>query len=187
MSDVDENGEADSAGVTAADSHHDGSDSSTADIEARMERVLQMLVWVGDHDVALGLRSLTVGELALQPLAIRTALQALRRKRDPMTFLGQPQYRPTTPLVAEAVSEACQDAVISALGEAADNPDRSQLLAAIEAVRKTFPVSTIGLMLAFVSVTDMAAADLCDDILRSEAMFKIPTSVNPAGADTQSS
>ena len=137
-------------------------------IEARMERLLRMLLWVGDPDVARSLRRLSVADLNLQPLTIRTALQALKRKRDPTTFLAQSQYRPTVPLVAE---------VVSALGEAADHPDRAQLLRALEEVRDRFPVSTVALTLSYVSVTDMVAADLCDEILESEEQFQVPASV----------
>jgi hypothetical protein len=147
--------------------------------EARMERILQILLWVGNPDVARALRSMRPAEVTMQPLPIRTALQALRKKRDPVTFLVQDQYRRTIPLVAEAAAEACQDAVIDALGEAADNPDRAQLLTAIEKIRDDFPVSTIALMLAYVSITDMAAADLCDEILQTEESFAIPASVAP--------
>jgi hypothetical protein len=183
MNHVDESGSAKSDDMAPSDAQDVGSEPSPSDIEARMDRLRRMLLWVGDHDVARGLRSLTVGELSLQPLAIRTALQALRRKRDPVSFLGQPQYRPTIPLVAEAVSEACQDAAISALGEAADNPDRAQLLAAIEEIKDSFPTSTIALMLAFVSVTNMEAADLCDSILKSEAVFQVPAAFAQTGTD----
>ncbi|HEY7946482.1 MAG TPA: hypothetical protein VID75_02335 [Acidimicrobiales bacterium] len=141
----------------------------------RMERLLRILLWVGDADVARGLRSFPVAEFGKQPVAIRTALLALRRKRDPATALLQPQYRPTAPLVAEAVSESCTDAVVSALGDAADEPDRQQLLDALEQIRDQFPASMVALMLAYVSVTDMPAADLCDEILASDERFT-PTS-----------
>jgi hypothetical protein len=80
-------------------------------------------------------------------------------------------------LVAEVVSEACQEAVVSALGEAADHPDRAQLLRALEEVRDRFPESTVALTLSYVSVTDMVAADLCDEILESEEQFQVPASV----------
>ncbi|HVC71204.1 MAG TPA: hypothetical protein VNC61_13190 [Acidimicrobiales bacterium] len=153
------------------------SDSSTSDIDARMERLLRILLWVGDADVARGLRSLSVAEIDKQPLAIRTAMRTLRRKRDPATVLTQPQYRPTVPLVAEAVSEDCVDAVVTALGDAADEPDRQQLLDAIEQIRDRFPARAIALMLAYVSVTDMAASDLCDEILESDPTFTVPPSV----------
>lgn len=149
-------------------------DSSTSVMEARMERLLRMVLWVGDADVARGLRSFPVSEFGKQPLAIRTALLALRRKRDPATALVQPQYRPTVALVAEAVSEACMDAVVSALGDAADHPDGQQLLAALEEIRDRFPASAAALMLAYVSVTDMVAADLCDEILEADERFTIP-------------
>jgi hypothetical protein len=144
--------------------------------EARLERLLPILLWVGDQGVARTLRSLSDAELKQQSLPVRTAIHALRRKRDPTAFLTQPQYRSTVPLIADAVSEACQDAVVSALGDAADDPDLLQLLAALEEVRDQFPVSVVALMLAYVSMTDMAAADVCDEILESEERFKVPVS-----------
>jgi hypothetical protein len=144
---------------------------SAEEVEARMERLRQILLWVGDAEVARGLRSLPVTEFDSQPLAIRTALRALRRKRDPATALLQPQYRPTAPLVAEAVSEPCTEAVVTALGDAADEPDRQQVLLALEEVGDRFPASMIALMLAYVAVTDMAAADVCNGILTSDARY----------------
>ncbi len=146
-------------------------DSSTSVREARLERLRRILLWVGNAEVARHLRSFPVAEFEKQPVAVRTALLALRRKRDPATALMQPQYRPTVPLVAEAVSEACMDAVVTALGEAADQPDRQQLLDALEEIGDLFPASTVALMLAYVSVTDMVAADLCDEILESDERF----------------
>jgi hypothetical protein len=144
---------------------------SASEIEARLERLQRILLWVGDAEVARGLRSLPVTEFDAQPLAIRTALRALRRKRDPTTALLQPQYRLTAPLVAEAISEPCTDAVVTALGDAAEEPDRHQVLQAIEEVQDRFSASMIALMLAYVSVTDMAAAEVCDEILTSDARF----------------
>jgi hypothetical protein len=140
-------------------------------IAARMERLQQMLLWVGDADVARRLRSLPLAEFDNQSLPIRTALRALRRKNDPATALLQPHYRPTAPLVAEAVSEPCMEAVVTALGDAAEEPDRQQVLAAVEEVQDSFPASMIALMLAYVSVTDMAAADVCAEILASDERF----------------
>jgi hypothetical protein len=140
-------------------------------IKARMERLQQILLWVGDADVARGLRSLPVAEFDTQPLAVRTALRALRRKREPATVLQQPQYRFTAPLVAEAVSEPCMDAIVTALGDAADEPKHDQVLEAIEEIQDRFPASMIALLLAYVSVTDMAAADVCDEILASDERF----------------
>src|SRR5579872_131572 len=140
-------------------------------IAARMERLRQILLWVGDADVARGLRSLPASEFDSQPVAVRTALRTLQRKRDPATALQQPQYRFTAPLVAEAISEPCVDAVVTVLGEAADAPDRQQVLAAIEKIQDRFPASMIALMLAYVSVTDMAAADVCDEILAADERF----------------
>jgi hypothetical protein len=154
-----------------AEADDSGADTSASVIAARFERLLRILLWVGDADVARALRSLPVSEFDSQPLAVRTALRTLRRKRDPATALQQPQYRPTAPLVAEALSEPCTDAVVTALGDAADAPDRPQVLAAIEEIQDRFPSSMIALMLAYISVTDMAAADVCDEILTSDERF----------------
>ncbi|HEY5026237.1 MAG TPA: hypothetical protein VII76_14775 [Acidimicrobiales bacterium] len=144
--------------------------------EARLERLLPMLVWVGDHEVVQTLRGLSEEELKQQSVAVRTAIHALRRKRDPTAFLTQPQYRSTVPLIADAVSVACQDAIVAALGDSADEPDRPQLLAALEEVGDKFPVSTVALTLAYVSVTTMPAADLCDELLGSDERFTPPGS-----------
>jgi hypothetical protein len=149
-------------------------DSSPSTRQARLERLLPVLQWVGDREVARTVRSLSEAELKEQSLAVRTALHALKKKQNPTAFLNQPQYRSTIPLVADAVSVACQDAVVAALGDAADEPDRAQLLAALDEVWDQYPVSVIALMLAYVSVTDMAAADVCDELLESDERFKIP-------------
>lgn len=146
-------------------------DDTESVIAARMERLEQILLWVGDAEVARSLRSLPVAEFDNQSLPIRTALRALRRKSDPATALRQPQYRPTAPLVAEAVSEPCMDAVVAALGDAAEEPDRQQVLDAVAEVADRFPTSMLALMLAYVSVTDMPAADVCDEILTSDERF----------------
>ena len=177
MDDAEEGAVTEPADSPATEPDASGSDTSTTTSDDRLERLLRTLVWVGNQDVARALRNLLPAEVMLQPLPIRTALQALRKKRDPVAYLTQNQYRSSIPLVAEAVSDACQDALIAALGDAADHPDRDQLLAAIGEVREDFPVSMIALVLAFVSITDMEAADLCNEILQSEEMFAIPASV----------
>ncbi len=186
MNDADEKEVAEPGDAASTGPGDTASTTSASVTEARLERLLQILLWVGNQDVAHALRTLAPAEVMLQPLPIRTALQILRKKRDPTNFLGQSQYRSTIPLVAEAVAEACQDAVISALGEAADHPDRAQLLTALGEIHDQFPVSTIALMLAYVAVTDMAAADVCDGILESEEIFTIPSSVVPGDARSRS-
>jgi hypothetical protein len=155
------------AGGTQADSSPSSSDS-------RQERLLPILQWVGDREVARTIRSLSDADLKEQSLAVRTALHALKKKQNPTAFLSQPQYRSTIPLVSDAVSVACQDAVVAALGDDADEPDRAQLLAALDTVWDDYPVSAIALMLAYVAVTDMAAADVCDELLESAERFKVP-------------
>jgi len=157
---------------------------STAD--SRMERLLRAIAWVGDPAVSRSLRNFPDATLAAQPPVVRTALQALRRKRDPTRFIAQPQYRRISPLVAEAVSEECLDAVVAALGDAADHPDREHLDGALAKVTGHFSTSVIALMLAYVAVTDMAASDLCDEILESDDTFVVPRSSIVSGVRTGS-
>jgi hypothetical protein len=157
----------------------DEADRTPTTPEARLERLLRMLVWVGDRVVAPTLRSLSDSDLKEQSAVIRTGVHALMRKQNPTAFLTEPQYRSAVPLVADAVSQECQDAVVSALGDSADDPDRLQVLAALEEVGDQFPVSVVALALAYVSVTDMPAADVCDEILESEERYEVPASVPP--------
>jgi hypothetical protein len=175
---MDEVGEKDVSEPTAAAATKPSDEAvrSPSTPEARLERLLRTLVWVGDRVVAPTLRSLSDSDLKEQSAVIRTAVHALRRKQNPTAFLTQSQYRAAVPLVADAVSQECQDAVVSALGDAADDPDRAQVLAALEEVGDRFSDSVVALALAYVSVTDMPAADICDEILESEDRFKVPVS-----------
>jgi len=141
---------------------------------SRSDRLLRALVWVGDPDLARSLRAVPESELRQQPAVIRTALQALRRKRDPAGYVTQPQYRPALTVAAGVVSEACMDSVISALGDSSDDPDRDQLLAAIDGLGDRFPSSMVALTLAYVAATEMPAADVCDQILESDERFAVP-------------
>jgi len=154
--------------------------------ESRMDRLLRAIAWVGDPAVSRSLRNFPDSTSAAQPPVVRTALQALRRKRDPTRYIAQPQYRRISPLVAEAVSEECLDAVVAALGDAADHPDREHLDRALAEVTGHFSTSIIALMLAYVAVTDMAASDLCDEILESDDTFAVPRSSTASGVRTGS-
>ena len=64
---------------------------------------------------------------------VANALAALRKHRDPKSVLGRAQYRAALPYAAAVYAEPCLAAVIEALGEAADDPTRDQLLEAIDA------------------------------------------------------
>jgi len=171
----------DDPGTSTTASAGEGAPPTGSTAESRMQRLLRAIAWVGDRAVSHSLRNFPDATLAAQPPVVRTALQALRRKRDPTKYIGQPQYRRISPLVAEAVSQECLDAVVAALGDDADHPDREHLDRALAEVTGHFTVSTIALMLAYVSVTDMAASDLCDEILEQEDTFALPDSIVVAG------
>lgn len=102
---------------------------------------------------------------------IANALAALRKHRDPRSVLGRAQYRAALPFAAAVLAEPCLAAVIEALGDAADDPTRDQLLAAVDAVGADFDDVTVAVMLASVADGDMAASDLCFALLDTEERF----------------
>jgi len=102
---------------------------------------------------------------------IVNALAALRKHRDPKSVLGRAQYRVAVPYAAAVYAEPCLAAVIEALGDDADDPTREQLLAAVDAVGADHDDVTVAVMLASVADGDMAASDLCFDVLDTEERF----------------
>jgi hypothetical protein len=102
---------------------------------------------------------------------IANALAALRKHRDPLSVLGRAQYRAALPYAAAVLAEPCLAAVIEQLGEHADEPTRDQLLAAIDAVGDEYDDVMVAVMLASVADGDMAASDLCFEVLDSDERF----------------
>jgi len=107
------------------------------------------------------------------PLAkpIVNALAALRKHRDPVSVLGRAQYRVALPYAAAVLAEPCLAAVIEVLGDHADDPTRAQLLEAVDAVGGEYDDVTVAVMLASVADGEMAASDLCFDILDTDERF----------------
>jgi hypothetical protein len=105
---------------------------------------------------------------------IANALAALRKHRDPSSVLAKAQYRVALPYAAAVYAEPCLAAVIEALGDHADDPDREQLLEAIDAVAADHDDVTVTVMLASVADGEMAASDLCFTVLESDERFGLP-------------
>ena len=102
---------------------------------------------------------------------VANALAALRKHRDPKSVLDRAQYRAAVPYAAAVYAEPCLAAVIEALGDDADDPTREQLSTALDAVAPDFDDVTLAVMLASVADGDMAASDLCFDVLDTEERF----------------
>ena len=102
---------------------------------------------------------------------IANALAALRKHRDPKSVLGRAQYRAALPYAAAVYAEPCLAAVIEALGDAADDPTREQLLEALDGLGDEYDDVTVTVMLASVADGDMAASDLCFTLLDTEERF----------------
>ncbi len=131
------------------------------------------------------------------PKAVGNALNALRKHRDPAGVVDKVQYRAALPYVAAAASDGCLTRTIELLGDDSDDPTREQLLAALDGLGDEFSVATVAVMLASVSDGDMAASDLCFDLLATDDRFGLtdwadsdagppapPKAPKPAGGTT---
>ena len=86
-------------------------------------------------------------------------------------------------VLADVLSDECLHATRDALGDAADDPTREQLEAALETVLETFDVATVRIMLAEVASGDAEASDKCDAILTEDPRFALPDdALTPASA-----
>jgi hypothetical protein len=71
-------------------------------------------------------------------------------------------------LLNSVISRRLAMNVLAILGNAAEEPSRQQVLVALEEVWGRIQASMIALMLAYVSATDMAAADVSAEILATD-------------------
>jgi hypothetical protein len=107
--------------------------------------------------------------------AVYNAMLALRRHHDPVPYLARPQYRPTVPYVAAALSEECLTRTVEVLGDNSENPSRQQLLAALDTVRSDFDDPVIAVMLAWVAQDGLPSSDLCAELLASDPRYGLAT------------
>ena len=78
---------------------------------------------------------------------------------------------PCCPTSRSAGSEDCLAQTIEVLGDHADDPSKEQLLEALGSVGESHSDATIAVMLASVAVSDMAASDLCFEIITGDDRF----------------
>ena len=103
--------------------------------------------------------------------AVYNAMLALRRHHDPAPYLIRPQYRPTVPYVAAALSDECLTRTVELLGDNSENPSREQLLAALDTVRSDFADPVIAVMLAWVAQDGLPSSDLCAELLATDPRY----------------
>jgi chemotaxis protein histidine kinase CheA len=101
----------------------------------------------------------------------------LRRDPSPARFLRRTETPAIFATVADAVCDACFDATIELLGEAADDPTLNQLRAAVDGVAEEFPPETIALMLVATAASGAPATEACEQILRDDPRFELPDEV----------
>jgi hypothetical protein len=115
--------------------------------------------------------------------AVYNAMLALRRHHDPAPYLARPQYRPTIPYVAAALSEECLTRTVEVLGDNSENPSREQLLAVLDTVGSDFADPVIAVMLAWVAQDGLPSSDLCAELLATDPRYGLaPESAEPAEA-----
>lgn len=113
--------------------------------------------------------------------AVYNAMLALRRHHDPVPYLTRPQYRPTVPFVAAALSDECLTRTVEELGDNSENPTREQLLAALDTVGSDFADPVIAVMLAWVAQDGLPSSDLCAELLATDPRYGLaPETAEPA-------
>jgi hypothetical protein len=102
------------------------------------------------------------------PVAVTNALNALRKRPDPVGAVLKPPYRAALPYVAAAIADACLARTIEELGDHSDDPTMEQLLEAVATVLSSDSPVTVAVMLASVAAEDMPASDLCFRIVTTD-------------------
>lgn len=105
--------------------------------------------------------------------AVDVALRRLARHRDPAGALAEPQYRPARMVLAEVLSDECLHALRELLGDAADDPDRDQLVAALGEAVPRFPLPVLRLTLALVANAEAPASRLCAELLTGDDPWRL--------------
>ncbi len=173
-----------SKGRAVTDLHHPGSE----DHGQRDTRLRRAVLAVDPGE----LRSVLAG--APRPVqeslarAARTPVPVLLRLRSTRA-LSRIQDPLLVSTLAALVSDQCLEAVRAHLGDHADDPDRPELLAALEvALEVPFTPETITVMLALVASGGGAAADVCDELLDADPRFNIndPAPVDPPASTNPS-
>lgn len=148
-----------------------GDDEMSPTITARDRAVLLAAALTRVDDAALRAGMDALSTRTDIPRAVVNAMAALRRRGPVASAVGRPQYRAVLPYLATAVSEDCLAQTIEALGDHADDPSKEQLLEALGSVGESHSDATIAVMLASVAVSDMAASDLCFEVVTGDDRF----------------
>src|ERR1700683_2952532 len=138
--------------------------------DARSIMLRAALARVSREGMKTGLAS-TADPRFAAPKAVRNALNALQKQKDPVGAVLRAPYRPAVPYLAAAIADDCLSRTIEELGDASDDPTREQLLAAIDRVHSSYSDTIVAVMLATVAAGGMPASDLCFDILSVAERF----------------
>jgi len=149
----------------------------------RTRRLSAAVVCAPPEDLKRATSAITEEVVRALPGPARPLANQLRRSDDPAALLRKLPQPMIVGVLADVLSDDCLNATRDALGDAADDPTREQLDAAIETVLESFDVATVRIMLAEVAAGDAEASDLCDAILTEDERFALPDeALAPAGA-----
>lgn len=125
---------------------------------------------------ALRAATARIGEETIRALPgpARPIANQLRRSSDPAALLRRLPNVTVLALVADLLTDECLDATRDALGEAADDPTKNQLLGALDTVLEDHHQAIVRVMLAVVAVAGAEASDLCDELLTTDERFRVP-------------
>jgi hypothetical protein len=107
------------------------------------------------------------------PGPARPLVNQLRRAKDPLETLRRLPSVQVMAVVADRLADESLEVIRKLLGDAADEPTREQLHAALDKTLELFDVAEVRVMLATVALADASASDLCDELLREDERFAL--------------
>jgi hypothetical protein len=139
-----------------------------------MQRLRAALLAVSPDELRQAVHGISEPEIRALPAQARPLASQLRRSKTPGDLLRKAPHAAIILTLADSLTEPCLDAIRTALGDAADDPTREQLDAAVGTVLEDFDVTIVRLLLAVVAAGDAEASDKCLAILVEDERFALP-------------
>lgn len=148
--------------------------------DERLQRLRAAVLAAPPDEIREAARRLPEATIRALPAQARPLAAQLKRASNAVELLRRAPNAQLVMLLADDLTDEALAATRGALGDAADDPTREQLVAALDRVLEHIDVAIVRLMLATVAVGEAEAADICDDLLLNDERFALPTTETAA-------
>lgn len=138
-----------------------------------MQRLREAVLAVPADELRTAIRTMGEQHMAALPAQARPLAAQLKRSKTPGDLLRRAPHQAIVLLLADELADECLEAIRVSLGDAADDPNREQLVAALDEVLEKHPVHIVRLVLGSVAIGDAEASDLCDALLTEDERFAL--------------